>query len=127
MRIVIYVVILGLMLLAPVERIDVEKLLPIESVAIYMDGDTVVLETDTENKGRGESASDALENLKDMTPAVVYLDTAEYLLVSEEALSEADNLMQFLKPSVKVCICDARGRVKDVTKFLQAHENTAPL
>ena len=127
MRLLIYIVILGLMLLAPVERTDVAKLLPIEAVAVYMDGDAVVLETDTEDKGRGDSVADALKNLKDVTPAVVYLDTAEYLLVSKDAVAYVDALRKVLKPSVKVCICDARGNVKYVEKHLEVHGDTVPL
>ena len=127
MRIIIYIVILALMMLAPVERVDVAKLLPIEAVAVYVEGDTVVLETDTEDKGKGDSAADALKNLKEVTPAVVYLDTAEYLLVSKDALSQIDALRQILKPSVKVCVCDARDNVKHVSKYLEVHGDAVPL
>lgn len=127
MRVIIYIVILALTFLAPVERVDVASLLPIESVAVYMEGDTVVLETDTEDTGRGETVSQALQDLKDVTPAVVYLDTAEYLLVSENAVSQVDGLREYLKPSVKVCICDAKGRVKDAAKYLSVHGDTVPL
>ena len=69
---------------APLERLDVAKLLPIQAVAVYTEGDSVVLETDTENKGKGASIADALQDLKENTPAVVYLDTAEFLMVSEQ-------------------------------------------
>ncbi len=127
MRILIYIVILALTFLAPVERVDVASLLPIESVAVYMEGDAVVLETDTEDTGRGETVSQALQNLKDVTPAVVYLDTAEYLLVSEDAVTQVDGLREYLKPSIKVCIWDAKGSVKDAAKYLSVHGDTVPL
>ena len=127
MRRIIYIVILALLFFAPVERVDVAKLLPIQAVAIYLEADTVVLETDTEDKGRGEDASKALDALKENTPAVVYLDTAEYLLVSEEAVSLVDELRPYLKPSVKVCVCDASGSVKNAAKYLDVHADLPEL
>ena len=127
MRVIIYIVILGLTFLAPVNRVDVANLLPIESVAVYIEDNMVVLETDTENTGRGESVAEALINLKDTTPAVVYLDTAEYLMVSQEAIDQIEALRACLKPSVRVCICDARNRVKETAKFVQVHGETVPL
>ena len=127
MRRLLYAVILGLLFLAPCERMDVAKLLPIEAVAVYMEKGSVILETDTENKGRGSNATEALQNLKDVTPAVVYLDTAEYLLVSEEAVTCVEELRGFLKPSVKVCVCEAAGRVKTAAKYLEVHEKLPKL
>lgn len=121
MRKILYVVILALLLLAPLERVDVAKLLPIQAVAIYMEGSFVALETDTEHKGQGASAGQALQDLKTNTPAVVYLDTAEYLLVSEDAIHYVDELREYLKPSVKVCVCDASEHVKDAAKYLDVH------
>lgn len=127
MRIIMYIVILALLFLAPIERMDVADLLPIEAVAVYAEDGKVVLETDTENIGRGENAVKALENLKETTAAVVYLDTAEYLIVSEETEEQIAELRKFLKPSVQVCIADAKGRVKDVAKYVDIHGDTVRL
>lgn len=127
MRFIIYIIILALLFLAPVERVDVAKLLPIQAVAIYLDTGDVVLETDTQHTGRGEDAAEALDALKINTPAVVYLDTAEYLLVSQDAVSCVDALRQHLKPSVKVCVCDVSGSVKDTAKYLDVHADLPEL
>lgn len=127
MRVLLYILILGLMFFAPVERVDVAQLLPIEAVAMYMDGNLVVLETDTQNIGRGENAASALKNLKDVTPAVVYLDTAQYLLVDKEAEAYIDELREHLKSSVDVTVCDARGKVKEMAEFVSVHGECIPL
>lgn len=127
MRKILYGVIIVLLFLAPVEGIDVAKLLPIEAVAVYMDEDAVVLETDTEDIGRGATAKAALEDLKKTTSAIVYLDTARYLLISDEALGEVAELRNWLKPSVKVCVCDAAGKVKASVKYLNVHGNLPKL
>lgn len=127
MRIIMYIVLLSLLFLAPIERMDVADLLPVEAVAVYAEDGKVVLETDTENIGRGENASEALKNLKETASAVVYLDTAEYLIVSEEAEGWIDELRKYLKPSVRVCIADARKHVKEVAKYVDIHGNTIKL
>ena len=96
-------------------------LLPIEAVAVYRDGNQVVLETDTEHIGAGENAEQALAALKENTPAVVYLDTAEYLLVAPDVVEQVETLYPHLKPTVKVCVCEAAGKVKNTAKYLQVH------
>ena len=121
MRRVLYGIILALTFFAPVSRVDIAQLLPVEGVAVYTDGIYIVLETDTENIGKGATVHEALADLKENTPAVVYLDTAEYLLITEDALSILADLKDVLKPSVKVNCCDARGRVKALTEYLRVH------
>ena len=127
MKKILYLLILGALFLAPVERLDVAKLLPIRAVALYMQGERVVLETDTAHMGSGVDAMHALESLKKNTPAVIYLDTAEYLLVSEAAQAYVEQLRGMLKPSVKVCICDAAGKVKIVAEYLDVHGSLTEL
>ena len=123
----LYIVILLMLFVAPLERLDVAKLLPVQAVAVYTEGDAVVLETDTENKGKGVSIADALADLKENTPAVVYLDTAEFLMVSESAVSEMEEIKNYFKPTVKVCVCDAAGKVKDTAKYLDVHRKLPKL
>ena len=121
MRGIVYAVIVSLLFLAPLERVNIADLLPIRAVALYLDGDAIVLETDTEHKGDGSSAVIALQDLKKNTPAVVYLDTAEYLLVSKAAVRFVEELRDSLKPSVKVCVCDAADKVEAVAAYLDVH------
>ena len=76
MRRILYGVILLAAFFAPVERLDVAKLLPVEAVAIYLEEGQVVLETDSEDRGRGDTVQAALENLKQNATKIIYLDTA---------------------------------------------------
>lgn len=126
MRKLLYVAILLSLFFVPLEKADVAKLLPVEAVAMYMEDGRVVLETDTQNTGKGISVAQALQNLKDTTPAVVYLDTAKYLLLSDDAISYAEELRQYLKPSVEVARWNAKGKVKDAAKYLSVHGETVP-
>ena len=123
MRWILYVVILALLFLAPLERADVAKLLPIETVAVYKEQGQVVMETDTKHKGVGRNAEEALESLKENTPAIVYLDTAKYLVVAEDVKDQIAQLKSYLKDRVCVCIADIRGQVAEASKYLEAHGN----
>lgn len=127
MRKVLYAALLIPLLFVPLNRVNVADLLPIEAVAVYMEGNQVVLETDTEHKGFGENGGKALAALKENTPAVIYLDTAEYLLVAPDAVEQAESLFPYLKSTVKVCVCEAAGKVKDTAKYLQIHGKLQPL
>ena len=127
MRKILYAAILVSLFFAPLENLDIAELLPVESVAIYTESDQVVLQTNTENTGRGVTVSSALENLKAVTPAVVYLDTAKYLLVSEDATAYVDDLRQYLKSSVEVAVCDAKNMVKDAARYFGTHGGTVEL
>ena len=127
MRIAIYALIVIFTFLAPVQRVDVADLLPIEAVAMYIDNGLVVLETDTKHLGKGETVAKALEDLKHKTSAIVYLDTAEFLIVSKDAEDHILDLKQYLKPKVGVFVGDGKERVKDMAKYLDIHGNTTML
>lgn len=120
MRMAAYVMILALTLLMPVERLDIAKLQPVEAVAVYKEKGMIVLKTDKESVGKGVTAQQALENLKENTPAVVYLDTADYLLIGEGAENTANLIQSWLKPSVKTAKY-LGGSVKEETEYLKVH------
>ena len=127
MRKVLYAGLLIPLFFVPLHRVNVADLLPVETVAIYMDGNQVVLETDTQHKGSGADAEKALAALQENTPAVIYLDTAKYLLVAQDVVNQVENLRPHLKSTVKVCVCDAAGRVKEMAKYLEIHGRFSPL
>ncbi|MBR3978374.1 MAG: hypothetical protein IKJ94_01975 [Oscillospiraceae bacterium] len=127
MRKLVYAAILGLLFLAPVKRLDVANLQPVQTVAIYTEPGFVVLETDTHNLGRGTSVTEAVANLEENTPGVIYLDTAEYLLVSKDAEAYVDALREYLSPSVKVSLWVAGNEVDIAAKFLAEEDNLPKL
>lgn len=120
-RILIYALILALLLLVPVRRADVGQLRPVEVVVLYKEEGTVYLETDTLDLGVGENALEALADMKAASAGVIYLDTAEYLLVSEEALEETEALRGVLKKTVKLCQIDGRADLQTTAQYLSVH------
>ncbi len=120
-RFVLYALILALVWVTPIERVDIGKLRPVEVIAVYKSGNTVVLATDTEDLGIGRNAEEALEDMRSTSPAVIYLDTAEYLLIAEDAEEEAETLRDELKKSVRLCGVSGKVDLKNAAKFLPVH------
>ncbi len=126
MRMLLSIIILALTLIAPVKRLDVARLQPVEAVAVYVENGQVVLETDGENKGVGKTALEALEDMKAKALSVIYLDTAQYLLVEEGAEDYAQELRPVLNDSVKVGQY-LESEVKEQAKFYEIHGNLPKL
>ena len=120
-RIISYIAVLSVLMVLPVTQLDVGKLHPVQVVAIYKEKNWVVLETDTEDKGFGRTARQALQNLKDTSSGIVYLDTAEYLVITKNAEEEAEELRKELKHSVRLCMATKPVDLAETAEFLSAH------
>ncbi len=123
MRKLLYGVILVALLFAPVQRLDVAKLEPVQTVALYMEEKQLVLETDTGNKGKGKDLTEAINDLEEKTPGVIYLDTAQYLLVTEETEALLYSLDGYLRQSIKVSKWDGKSSVKSAAQYLRIRED----
>ena len=108
-------------LLAPVEKLDVAKLRPIEVIYVMQEKETVVLQTDTDDVGVGSDALDALENMKQISPAVIYLDTAQYLLIGPNGEAAAQQLRGILKDNIQLCKTQDQIDLQSVAKYLPVH------
>jgi len=120
-RIIIYIVVLAALIAVPIKGTDVGRLKPVEVVFVYEDGGKTVIETDTGDKGQGSSAEDALQNLEDTTAGYIYLDTAEYLVITEEAEETIEQLRPKLKQSLQMCYGETSIDLTKVARFLPAH------
>ena len=121
-RIILYCILLAVVTMIPIKQLDVGDLEPVQAVWLYLQGDEVVLQTDTKDVGIGESVKDALKDLEENCLGIIYLDTAEYLLVAEDAQTLIPELEQYLKGSVRVCSWDGKGSVEDAARYMDAHK-----
>ncbi len=126
-RIVVYCLILAALCVLPVERQDVADLEPIQAVWLSQENETVVLETDTKDKGTGSTVAEALADMKHKSLGIIYLDTAQYLLVSENARKMIPQIAQYLKGSVRICLWDGAGEVADAARYMQSHKTGCEL
>lgn len=119
---IIYAALLAAALVVPVHGEDVGKLLPVELVHVYREGEAFVIATDTETSGTGGTIEAALENLKETTAGIVFLDTADYLLLSEDAACYVHTMKNWLKPTVRVCSAEADMDLKEASVYLSIHK-----
>lgn len=126
MRVILYAVILLGLTMAPVTPLDVAKLEPVQTVAIRTEDNKLIIETDTKSRGEGETVAEAIEALEKGTPGVIYLDTAQYLLVTKEATPYIRGLENYLKDRVRFCLWDGKGSVELADKYLSVR-NDLPL
>ena len=120
-RIILYGIILAVVCLSPLQQLDVANLEPIQAVWVSTQDDRVRLETDTGDVGTGITVAKALEEMKNQSEGIVYLDTAQYLLVSDNAQTYIAELVPYLKGSVKVSLWSGEESVSSAAKYMQAH------
>ena len=116
-----YIVFLIAAILVPANRTDLAELKPVEAVYLYKNGEQIVIQTDTEDRGKGKTVQQALKNLKDTTAGQIYLDTANYLLIGPGTEEYAEALKGELKASARVCGAKEEMDMKKVGGFLKVH------
>ena len=120
-RWIFYILLFAAAVLIPVDGTDVGKLHPVQAVSLGYHNEQVILKTDTGEIGRGETPELALVNLKQTAPAIIYLDTAEFLLVEENALNYVDPMRKLFKSDVGICQIQSEIEVDKVAEYLRIH------
>lgn len=90
--------------LIPSHATDVGELLPVELLYVDRKETGVRVETDTGETGYGENLMAALSDLKATAPGSVFLETADYLVVTREAADLLPQLRKILRPATRVCL-----------------------
>ena len=126
-RWILYGILFVVAVLIPVDSTDIGKLHPVQAVSVGYYDNQVILKTDTGEVGRGETPELALENLKQTAPAIIYLDTAEFLLVEENGVEFVPQMGKFFKSKVRICLIDPEVEVSQGAKYLRIHGNLPKL
>lgn len=99
---------------------DIAKLEPVQTVYFYMEGQTLHIETDTGASGVGGTLAEAAENMKANTAAEIFLETAEYLILSPE-VPVTEEFFTILHPSCHVCFSETRPDLTAAAAYLSVH------
>jgi len=118
---ILYGVLLAAALLAPTDDVKLGKMKPVETVSIRTQEGRVLIETDREDMGSGETFKEALKDLEKTTPGRIYLDTAQYLLIGEEAEGMVPELEAMLKDGTRLCKREGEVDMKTVGEYLRQH------
>lgn len=120
-KIILFVIILLIASWIPVSKTDISNLKPIQAIFINKDGDNYIVKTDTDDLGIGKSIKEAVETMKTRCEKLIYLDTAQYLFVDQDARETIDDISQYLKDKVVICIWDGVGEIKSAAQYVRAH------
>ena len=121
-RMIVYLGILAAVFWAGDSGTDIGMLIPVETVCIQKQGDEIVIQTDRGDKGTGATMKQAAEDLKEKADGVIYLDTADYLILNREAEVLLYQLQRNRKQEVALCETEGRIDVEEITPFLRAHK-----
>ena len=119
MRRILYIAILLILPFAPLHKLDISQLEPVEALGMRVVDNGIQVETDTGHRGWGNTVAEAVADIKEKTPGVIYMDTAKYLLLTEEAVVYAANLEPYLRDNIEVCIWDGEGSIIGAAEYLE--------
>lgn len=135
MRRWLYVIVILAMLVVPTQSIEIGRLQPVEVVMISVSDGVVRIETDTGNTGTGSDLKTAYEQMKAQASAEIFMDTADYLILTGDAAVPKEDLMAYLDPKIRVCtgsgVLDIGGAAaylsvhKPVTRLRELNEQSA--
>jgi hypothetical protein len=118
---VLYTLLFALSIAMRPQSLDIGTLRPVQLVSMYREDEWIVIETDTDDQGRGGNVQEAIQNLKDTTPGTIYLDTADFLVVRPDTQNMISEISQYLKQNVKICSSIGGIAPIDAAKYLSAH------
>ena len=126
-KLIIYGILLVAAVMVPTRTTELGKLKPVETLGIYQENGQVVLETDTGDIGRGVTVYKAIENLKETTAGIIYLDTADYLVIMHGGEPFVKHLTSYLKDSVRICQGEKGLDIGETAFYLSVHTPTTKI
>ncbi len=104
------------------EASDVAKLEPVEVIRLSVRGDAFCVETDTGQLGLGATVEEAFANLKASASGDIFLDTADYLILTTRTAPMVRQMRKILRPACRVCLENGNTDMEIVADFLNIHE-----
>ena len=120
-RILLYVAALALLVLGG-QGTDIGRLRPVELVQVMEQNGLLILETDTGDRGWGLTVDQAVGKLKETTPGLIYLDTADYLLLEEGMEKYLPQLRKHLKKGTEMAYAPKGIDLIEVVEYLSVHK-----
>ena len=77
--------------------------------------------------GRGDSLEKAVDALRAEAPGILFLDTADYVLLTGEAEDCMERLQDYVRPGTRVYKLEGTAELSEIGPFLKTHGPDAPL
>ena len=107
--------------LTPFAGTDVAKLQPVEVVLVEETSGSYVVKTDTGHTGTGSTLPEAFENLYNTTPGAIFLETADFAVLTAPECRLCAELITYLRPACSVCVLTQHTDLQKLGQFLNAH------
>ena len=120
-RWMIYLLLVAGAFLFPKRPVELGKLIPVELVVVEKSEGLYRIRTDTGDMGQGDTLRAAIDNLRSAAPGNLFLDTAQYLAITEDALGAIPDLPRYLKGGTRLCVTDFGMDAERAAIFLRAH------
>lgn len=110
-----------LMLFHNAEQAELGQLQPVELVQVTTCSGSVRIRTDSGLMGEGRDLQEALMDLHSTAPGTVYLETADFLLVTPATVGYMEELRVLLRPAVELAQINCLADGQKAAEFLRAH------
>jgi hypothetical protein len=105
----------------PFRGTDIATLEPAEVLYVSTKDGYVYIEIDGGWFGEGETVADAVLNLKETTPGQVFLQTVDFLLITQDDTQMISDLYPYLRMGCGICITEEKPDLSKVAAYLRAH------
>lgn len=105
---------------------DISRLDPVEVIRVTVE-DGVTIETDTGAVGIGSDLENAVADLHASSPKTVFLDTAQYLILSGDWERYLPALTDLLRPACRVCVGQGEMDLSEAAAYLDTHSSETRL
>ena len=108
--------------LPPTEKTEISDLCPVELLSIYREEGMLWVETDTGSVGRGKNLTAALTELEETASGKIFLDTADYVLVTAATKDVLPELKKRLRPATEIVQVCGEVDSRAAADFLSVHK-----
>lgn len=112
---------------SPTRGTDVGRLIPVELVQILRTEQGFLVRTDTENRGVGETLDAAIADLKEQASGEIFLETAEYVLLTETSRGCARDMPAYFRPGTQIYQAPPLEDLAAAAEYLGQHSVPSPL
>ena len=111
----------------PTRGTDVGELLPVELITVTREDGVVVVAADTGDAGRGDTIAEAMKDLRGGASGEVFLETADYLLLSEDFWGSQESLSGWFRPGTLVYAVKEQVDAEKAAEYLRCRTGGVPL
>ena len=101
--------------------VDISALEPVELLEVTEEAGMIRIRTDTGSSGVGADLGAALEDLNAGAAAVVFPDTADFLVVDDAGARLLPELAQILRPACRICRVKVSEDLEAAASWLKLH------